>query len=483
MNSRVFIAKNRILFFLIITFVFFVFRLQHLEAIPVFGDEAIYLRWSQLIRHLPQLRFIPQSDGKQPLFMWLTAISMKYIPDPLLAGRLISILAGFVILLALFYISLIFFNLTTAYIAIILYLFLPLAFFYDRLALADNLLSSFALLCLFFSFLLAKFPRLDISFLLGFSLGLAWLSKSPAVYFLTLALPTFLFLNPRPFRQIYLPLISLFIAYLIYNILRLGPDFHLIAIRNRDYVWPLAEVLKHPLDPLKPHLFDIVAVYWRYLGPVIFAIFLLPKRNRLNKFYFAVVFWYLLPLLATASLTKVFTSRYILFTLPPLILILAWHLDQWHFRYKYPALFLLLLSNLVFFYRLSYDPFNLRLLPIDSGYLQDWTSGWGIKPIAQYLIERSKSANVIVGTEGHFGTLPQGLQIYTDRVDRLTVIGVGLGFTSLPQSLINAKNFGDEVYLLINQSRLFLNSVDLSKINPVIIYPKPNQDKLILFSL
>ncbi|MBN1169248.1 hypothetical protein JXA63_05150, partial [Candidatus Woesebacteria bacterium] len=42
-------------------------RIYNLNELPIFGDEAIYIRWAQIMRNEPTLRFIPLSDGKQPL--------------------------------------------------------------------------------------------------------------------------------------------------------------------------------------------------------------------------------------------------------------------------------------------------------------------------------------------------------------------------------------------------------------------------------
>ena len=74
---------------------FFFLRLSKLNSIPVFVDEAIYIRWSQVMRNEASLRFLPQTDGKQPLFMWATIPFFKISSDPLVAGRLVSVATGF----------------------------------------------------------------------------------------------------------------------------------------------------------------------------------------------------------------------------------------------------------------------------------------------------------------------------------------------------------------------------------------------------
>ncbi len=132
---------------------------------------------------------------------------------------------------------------------------------------------------------------------------------------------------------------------------------------------------------------------------------------------------------------------------------------------------------------MSFSPQTLVLPSTETGYLTDWTSGWGIEESANFLIDRSKHSNVIVGTEGYFGTLPDGLQIYTDGIPHLTIIGQGLGFTEIPQSLLAAKAYGDEVYLLINQSRNKLSAFSLARLTLIEQYPKPDGDYLVLYRL
>jgi len=509
------IKNNFFRFFLLILISFFYFfsRFQNLTSIPVFGDEAIYIRWAQIIQSEETLRFIPQTDGKQPLFMWINAVTLKVISDPLVSGRIISVFAGFGLLLLLFFTTAIFLNYENkekdifkfiglsikkffyqGIFAALIYCFLPFSFFFDRMALADTLLSFFGLAALLFSLLLSKYPRLDLSLILGFILGLAWLTKSPAIYFIVLSFVTFLLFNYRNFKLIILPLISSIIAFLIYNILRLGPQFSQIAIRNKDYVWSIPEILKHPFDPLIPHLLNTFSLYNQYISwpLLIFAfvgLILFFKNFKLKiSNYIILIGWWILPLIANAAMAKVFTARYILFTLPPLIILIS--IGFLNFLTKIKSNFLKFIFiitvftlNINFIYKISTDPFNQKLTSTEQGYLSDWTSGWGIEQSADYLKQRSQVANIIVGTEGFFGTLPDGLQIYGNKVHQLTIIGEGLGFTELPGGLIDAKNHGDEVYLLINKSRIKVNSNQLNQLKIIKSFDKPDGDKLLLYEI
>jgi len=506
------IKKNnwglKIFLSLIIIGVYFFTRLQNLTSIPVFGDEAIYIRWSQIIKNEETLRFIPQTDGKQPLFMWLTAVLLRFHFDPLITGRLVSVLVGFISLIGIFITTCVvidFFNPSRdpikfikesirdnfyyGFLSSLIYLFIPFTFFFDRLSVPDNLLSAFGIWSLLFSLLLAKFRRLDLSLILGMILGLAWLTKSPAIYFIALSISTFFVFNFKRINTYYLPIISSIIAFLIYNILRLGPQFNMISLRNRDYVWTLSEIIKHPFDPLIPHLHDTLMIFGQYISwPILifalvglFLFFFYQKNTHL----FVILGWALLPLIANSAMAKVFTARYILFIIPSIIILISVGLSVFFKNNISRIIFvlILLIPNLFWLKKISTDPFHIQLLSTEAGYLSDWTSGWGIKNCADYLKERSKVANVIVGTEGSFGTLPDGLQIYTDGTKQLTIIGLGLGFTSVPDNLNNAKKFGDEVYIIANQSRLKLNSLEMDKVKIIQKYSKPDNDYLLLIQI
>src|SRR3989338_11667872 len=105
--------------------VFLLLRLVNLDLIPVFADEAIYIRWAQLIGSDWHNFFIPLSDGKTPLFMWLLTPLLKLGADPLLTGRVLSIVSGLATLMGVYYLTKTLFNKKTALIASILVILQP----------------------------------------------------------------------------------------------------------------------------------------------------------------------------------------------------------------------------------------------------------------------------------------------------------------------------------------------------------------------
>jgi 4-amino-4-deoxy-L-arabinose transferase-like glycosyltransferase len=242
----------------IILFFAFSLRVWNLTIIPAFADEAIYIRWSQVMGSEPTLRFLPLSDGKQPLYMWILMFAVRRFSDPLFVGRFLSVLGGMGTLLGIFSVSLLLFkSQKAALLSLLLGSMCPFLFFFDRMALVDSLLCFFGIWTFFFAVVTAKTGRIDAAMVTGFFLGFAWLTKSPALFFLLLLPTTYIFSefpslsSRRVLRLLHLvglSSISVVIAFAMYNILRLGPNFSTIASRNLDYVWPITHVFQSPFD-------------------------------------------------------------------------------------------------------------------------------------------------------------------------------------------------------------------------------------------
>ena len=62
---------------------YFSVRLYALTSLPIFTDEAIYIRWSQIGSRDASWRFI-SLWMKQPLFTWIMMVYLKIFHDPLL---------------------------------------------------------------------------------------------------------------------------------------------------------------------------------------------------------------------------------------------------------------------------------------------------------------------------------------------------------------------------------------------------------------
>lgn len=465
-------------------------RLINLTSLPVFADESIYIRWSQIMIAEPGLRFVPLSDGKPPLFMWVTILFLKYISDPLLAGRLLSALVGIsnvaAVVIAAF---LLFKNRRLALISGLIWAVVPFAVFFNRLSVADGMLTMFYLWTFIFLSQALKYFRLDLAMLAGFALGFAWLTKSPAFIAIVLS-PSLLFLSSSAklstvdlIKSVSLILVTLGIGFMMYNILRLGPEFHMIALRNQDYIYPLSDVLRHPLKPLLPHLNDSWIFFLYLLTPFGLVLALLggfiDRGTNHLKQRLILLIWWLIPIIAQSAVAISLTARYLLYTLPFAVILAAHAVEHvgTHTRKHWLsgiALALIVIPSLIIDYQFAYKPENAPLPRIErSGYLEEWTAGQGIAEAADIIRQAAANGPVVVGSEGYFGTPFSALEMYLNSAKNVRVIGVGVYMDTVSEKLTNALA-DNQVFLVVNSSRF---SGDPAKLGLELLasYPKALQ--------
>ncbi len=466
----------------------FLLRVYHLNLLPVFADEAIYIRWSQIMSSEPTLRFLPLSDGKQPLFMWILMFFVKRFSDPLFAGRLLSAVSGIGSMIGVFFLTYyIFKSKLSALIASLLWALSPLSLFFDRMALVDSMLTCLGIWTLFLSLVMASSLRLDIAMILGFVLGLASLTKSPALFFAAL-IPVAVILLKKPkdiFKYIGLLSVVYLITFGMYNIQRLGPNFALLTSRTKDYVFPLSRIFVYPTDPIRynlPTTFNWLSA----MGPIglllLAGVGVFANIKKYTKYILVLGVWFLAPLIFEAEFTKSFTLRYILFLIPPLYIFAASAFNEVKGKWKYAAylfLFIFLGQSIIFDWNLLTSPAKANFPTRERmGYFQEWTSGIGIKESADYVRNKhneNPDKQIIVGTEGYFGTLPDGFIMYVQDLPNIVVIGVGLGINKVPDPLVESKRSGNLTYLIVNKSRLVQ---DPAKLNLKLIKSFPKEPRI-----
>lgn len=426
--------------FLLISLLFFAVRLPNLTSQPIFVDEAIYIRWSQLMKSDAALRFVSMTDGKTPFYMWTLIPFLKVFDDPLYAGRLLSVLAGFTTLLGVAFLSFYFFNSRIALWASLLVAITPFILFFDRMALVDAMLSAGIVWTLCLLLLLQRHARLDLSMLAGLTAGISILVKTPGLiigYLMPLsfiAMPLKGSLKKNFFRRAGLLLLVFIIMQVIFNLLRLGPGFENLHSRDQDYIFTVGEVISHPLNPLLGNINRVFNYSSFYIGFVLMVLILyggFVTIKKLDRNGLAVMLWGIFSILIAASFIKPFTARYILFAIPPLLIIASIAIDDVYQKFIDRKSFILPLLIIViasypayFIFNSLKDPFKTPLRGEEySGYFREWTAGVGLREIAAYLQTKTQEGTVVVGTEGAFGTLPDGLQIYFDKNDQIVFQG------------------------------------------------------------
>ncbi len=446
-------------------------RLYKIMSLPLFTDEAIYVRWAQIARFDASWRFISLTDGKQPSFVWASVIVMKFIEDPLLAARLVSVGAGFFTMLGFYFLGKEFFkNRWVGILSAFLYLIFPMALVYDRMALYDSLVGSFTVWSLYFIVLLVRHVRLDIALILGMIIGGGILTKTSAffsIYLLPFSLLLFDFKNKkwkeRLIKLIALMGVSVVLAYGYYSILRLSPFFNIVGEKNSIFVYPLHDWVTHPFRFLVGNLAGEMDWLKKYLTlPLVFSIiggFFIKAGKYREKLM--LVIWFAAPFAALALFGRVLYPRFIFFMLLPLLPLAALFIYELYRFIKNKILFVVLLI-LILASALYSDYLlitNFAKAPIPHSdleqYISDWPAGGGTKEIIFYLGEESKKGKIYVASLGTFGSLPTyAVEIYLGDNKNVEKGGIYPVPTEIPKDLQEmAKEM--PVYVFVSNQKEF----------------------------
>ncbi|HUS52174.1 MAG TPA: glycosyltransferase family 39 protein, partial [Candidatus Bathyarchaeia archaeon] len=417
--------KELIASFLLLA-LFLVSRLINLKILPIFVDEAIYLRWAQIAKNDASWRFISLTDGKQPLFVWLTMISMKVIQDPLIAGRIVSVVAGLATMIGLWFLTMILFkNKRTAFFTLVFYLFIPFYLLYDRMALMDSLVGTFSVWALLFEILLIRTLRLDFALILGWILGAGILTKTSGFINIYLFPLVFVLFDWRKrkwrlnlLKLGVLALSAVIISQIFYSILRLSPWSHMVAQKDTTFVYPIKEWLSHPLMFFWGNLrgeFHWLVTYltWPVALLVGYSLVRFKKHPKEKLLLFS---WFIVPMVGLAFLAKVLYPRFILFMSLPLLVLAAASLEELAGRVGQRWRFLLLCA-LIFVLPLRID-LDLLFKPTEADipindrgqYIDSWPAGWGVEETVVFAQREAKDQEIFIATEGTFGLMPSSLE-------------------------------------------------------------------------
>lgn len=450
--------KIAVIFFSLAIVVYFSLRFYHIMSLPIFTDEAIYMRWAQIAKSDASWRFISLTDGKQPLFIWITIAFMRIIKDPLLAGRVVSIFSGFGTLIGLYYLGKeLFKNQWIGIIAATLYIFYPFGLVYDRMALYDDLVATFYIWTLYFAILLIRNTRLDFAFILGFIVGGGALNKSIelySIYLLPVLVLLFDFKQKRKWfylgKWILFVIIAVVISQVIYSILRLSPWFYIIKQKDATFFYSLGDLLHKPFtfwnQNVKDHLSGLFNWLFIYvtLPVLLLAISSVIFYKEYWKEKIILFLYFFTPFVVFSILAKIMYPRYLLFMTISLIPLAAYSLFKIFSLIKNyyinGVIFFLFISMWLWsdFYILT----DFAHAPIPSSdlnqYSNDWPAGGGLKEIISYLQNESQNKKIYVGTEGTFGLMPYALELYLINNPNITIKSFWPIYDQPPQEVLLA---------------------------------------------
>lgn len=295
-------------------------RVWNLDALPIAGDESVYLRWAEIIVNQGQW-FVSLLDGKQPLTYWLYALVLRLMPEnPLTGARWLSAAAGAAATLGIFGVSRRLAGETAAWVAAGLYALLPWALLYDRLAYAEAFVNLAGVVIVYASLRCADAPGpgWKPALLLGLTMGAGYFVKSTALLFWFF--PIVAVLWRRPSRAVQ----RLAAAYAVAAVFPLlswlavprAPmmQTHSLVVHQTSFFISFPELLRKPLAAATHNVRLIGAYFADYLTlPLLLASvaslgFLLYRRSGAAL---GIVSVSVLPLLLQVLLLqKMFPTRY-----------------------------------------------------------------------------------------------------------------------------------------------------------------------------
>lgn len=467
--------------------VYFVTRLVHLKSVPIFCDEAIYIRWSQRALHDGEF-LVSLADGKPPLHH-LTMIPFIFVlRDPLVAGRLYSVFCGAATVLGLFLIGRELKGPRLGLIAAFLCAICPYCLWYDRLALAESMILALFVFAVFFAVKAATSANNYYLIGSGVLTGLALLTKGTG-HLLFLIVP-FAYLARGPFQKGISgdhPLLrwglaviaSLLLGYGIYSLLRIAPGFDTMTRQAQRWTVPLSEVLANPLEVFPTNIKALFQDLFTLMTPVLFAVCFIGLTIGIARKWRPAYFlgpWFLVACLAESLIAGYPFPRFFLVLVPPLLLGAAYAFDELmeeapkidgrRARAAVKAVgaivaLAVLVPMVIKTARIVSDPSGAHLpQDIRNQYLLDWTAGWGIDETVVMLERFSEDGPITVGAVGYAGTtsavIPEwALDAYLFDNEKIDIYGIApTDLEEFPANLEEAARNGRTYCVINNVERL-----------------------------
>ena len=456
---------------LVLVLAYMVTRLAWLTKLPVFADEAIYIRWAQVGQNEPdKYLFLSMLDGKPPLHNWLIVPFIKIFSDPLFASRFLSAVCGAATAYLIYRIIKLQTNqVRLAQIGVAVSLVMPYFFLNQRMGLAESLLMLTFAAGFYTAIRAFRQPSVSWTLLFAVCFGSALWTKTTALFFMPVyaLLPGYLYSLTNGSsgslgrfywsKNTYRLVVGGFIGGLLFLTLKLSPLFSFLFTRSRDYSFSVGELLsgqwQHVLFTSLPRVGGWLI--W-YLTP--FCLLLAGYERKTNGWLIAMAAAFALPLV---TFGRIISARYF-FPVAFLVVLMVVNGFKAAGQNRLDALvakgllLTFLVWGLVFWGISAVTPDSTWYVSDDRRqYLEDWSSGHGIPEVRDFIKTRLKDHQITVATEGYFGTLPDGLMMYFARspeIANLELYGIGQPIVSIPADL-PVKALDREVYVVVNSHR------------------------------
>ncbi len=363
-------------------------RLLALTSLPIFFDETGHIRWAIWISQGQKLDK-PWQYGKG-IAIFANALLFPWARDHYLwASRALTVAFGAGTLTGAVLLGRALGGPGVGWIAGLFYVACPYALVYDRLALTDEALATFAVLVAVASLRLAERWRLRDGIAAGVALVLAVFAKALGVLLFFAPATAVLLIAPRRLRRPW-PLAA---AYAVAGALTAIPLLRYFEVTATVRV-AVSKSDASLLERLAANLPLCASWLWTYWTPGLIALALLALVRgaglRSRPLAFLALFL-ALPVVAFAAVGDIWFPRYLVFLTAPFAALAAWGtVEAWTWaevrassRWARPAaagvLILCLLPAVAFDVQLLTDPARAAFVDLDRfQYVNGWPSGYGV---------------------------------------------------------------------------------------------------------
>jgi Dolichyl-phosphate-mannose-protein mannosyltransferase len=398
------------------------FAFLHLTTLPPYEDEGSQLRW--IWRVIDAREWLqPLGEGK-PLEAWPMVPLVRLGLHPLTAMRALHVLAGMIGAVLTYWLALQLSTRNTAFVSGVLFAICPFVVNLQRFADSDIFMCTAGIWVLLCVIQFIQSPTRWHAIKYASSLVLAVFCKFPVGFVFLIAMPLALLLMPLHERRTLLrppvvtkllaahvPVALLALVVIIVAIIQarrgrpLGFGLQdLLGIGIGRY-HGIAEVIGIPPIKLADELIVQLSLPVVVIGLIGLAAGVLRGDWR-QRWLTAVG---AVPMLGIGFLAEFWFPRYLLFTLPPLIVaaVSGWRrLALRTGRFRQPIEFVILSVCVGFMGYQSalivFNPAAARWSPVDRfQYFEGWSSGYGYPEAAKFVLETPNAPLMIYSLDGH----------------------------------------------------------------------------------
>lgn len=441
------------LYLLILPVILVLVRSINLLGLPMYLDEGLYIFWAGLFSKDSSFAYLPLTDGKAPLFMWLVGDFNRFFHDFLLTGRMLSVLAGGVTVVCWMIILRMELGKKFVWMFWLMALVVPYAFVIERMAFVDTLMTallSFGTMSLVWALKNSSrryFVLFSVfgGFLAGLGLGFAYMTKTSARAFLVVflivgAVWIIRVLLQRKFISVLGIIITSAVMYLTYHELlsdfRIGAHllWGMIDVKEQELTYTLPQIFNNLIVKHNPGIYRdslpfIFSYFTVYLGGLsllaVFGIFRILKKRR-DLIW--LVLYFMISTVGIFLSARMMSSRYFYPVVPSFLALSAiGGVALWEYRLKLGKVLVAIILT-----ALAVQSSLYLFSPLHGLYAYDdqryFTTG-DISALGMYDVKNYLTAapdQSIVGVSGIWG-IPQGVVTELSS-DKITAVDLGNWF-------------------------------------------------------